>query len=61
MAVGWKTVRIQGRHFMCGQDVSDRNPEISAIPCFFVRNCYLCVCLVKSVMQKRKKDAGRKS
>lgn len=44
MAVGWKMSRTQGRHFMRVQAVSDRKPEISAIPCFSVRNFAIFVC-----------------
>ena len=61
MAMGLKTVRAQCRHFMRGQDVSDRNPEISAIPCFSVRNLLsLCVlgeiCHAEAEKRCRKKE-----
>ena len=65
MAVGWKMSRTQGRHFMRGQDVSDRKSEISARPCFSVRNCYLCVCFWGNLscrsgkkMQKERAERG---
>ena len=50
---------------MRGQDVSDRKSEISARPCFSVRNCYLCVCFWGNLscrsgkkMQKERAERG---
>ena len=65
MAVGWKMSRTQGRHFMRGQAVSDRKPEISAIPCFSVRNFAIFVCFWGNLscrsgknMQKERAERG---
>ena len=60
MAVGWKTVRTLGAILCVGRMFPTVIRNIRQ-PVFSIRNCYLCVCLVKSVMQKQKKDAERKS